>query len=268
MSLFIYERENEIMSRDAILIVDDDKIIREAFRLAFDEFRIIAASNGEEALAILRRPNSIGIAVLDVMMPGMKGTELLREIKKLQPDCKVAMLTGCGIKDVIIEALRGNADDFIEKPFDAEETRGILARLMSEVNSGQTGRHPQGDEKICRAQKFIEQNFNKELSLKDIAAELCLSPKYLSRLFKEKSGRSFSEYKIGIRMRKAKELLRAGAYTVGQIAYKVGYQTPDAFMRAFKRMTGLRPSGYRAAGTPAPAITRRRIDEASGRRRR
>lgn len=256
------------MNRDAILIVDDDAIVLNSFMAVFDEFRVIAAANGDAALALLRKPNRIAVAVVDVMMPGMKGTELLREIKALKPECKVVMLTACGIKDVIIEALRGNADDFIEKPFDVAQTREIIVRLMKETDRQCARRYGGGDEKIYLAQRFIEQNFNKTISLKDAADEVCLSPKYLSRLFKAKSGRSFNEYKTGVRIRKAKELLRGSRDTVGQIAYKVGYQTPDAFMKIFKRMIGVRPSGYRAAGRPAPALTRKKDDETFAGRRR
>ena len=70
-------------------------------------------------------------------------------------------------------------------------------------------------------------------------------PKYFSRIFKEKAGMTFSRYKIGLRIEKAQELLAGTTLPVIAIASKVGYLNPDAFMKIFKRVTGMRPLEYR-----------------------
>lgn len=235
------------MYRETILIVDDEQVIRDLFMYAFDEYRIIAASSGEEALSILRRPHDIRLVILDVRLPGMNGTEVLKEIKTTVPDCRVVILTGYGSKDLAVEALRHDADEFIEKPFDIEETRAILRRQLDALHKDSSGSGGGQEERICRAIRLINCNYNKHLSLSDVAGELYLCPKYFSRLFREKTGKSFVGYRIAERMRRAREFLEKSAFTISQIAYKVGYQSPDAFMKIFKRATGMRPLEYRLA---------------------
>ncbi len=99
-----------------ILLVDDDDVLRNEFVECFGEFGIAEAANGQEALAYLKKPNEIDLAILDVRMSGMNGIELLERIKRVAPAVRVIIFTGYGSKDVAIEALRSKADDYIEKP--------------------------------------------------------------------------------------------------------------------------------------------------------
>lgn len=233
------------MPGEKILIVDDSDNIREIFMIAFEEFSILTATNAEEALNILRKPNDIDLIVLDVMMPGMNGLELLKEIKELNRDCRIVIMTGYSSKDIVVEALRLHADEYIEKPFDVENVKAIFKRLLEEKNR-QKVNFASGQEKIGIAQRLIQRNYNKSLSLQDVSKELYLNYKYLSRLFKEKTGVSFNEYKVRLKIDSAKEFLKASNCNIGEIAYKVGYQNPDSFMKMFKRSTGFTPSEYRS----------------------
>lgn len=233
------------MAGEKILVVDDEKIVREAFMAAFDDYEIVPAASGQEALNILERPNDIDLVILDVVMPGLNGIQLIKEIKRITPKLGVAMLTGYGSKDVVVEALRAHADDFIEKPFDIKRTQGTIERLLSKTKKSSLMESQGRDGKIIKAQEFIKRNYNKSLSLRDVAQMSYLSPKYFSRLFKEKTGKNFNEFRVGLRMEVAKQLLRKVNYNISQIACTVGYQNPDSFMKMFKRVTGLTPSEYR-----------------------
>lgn len=233
------------MSREKILVVDDEKIVRDTFTMVFNEYRIVEASNGKEALDILRRPNDIDLIVLDVVMPDISGVELLKEIKKMDPNHKVIILTGYGNKELVIEALRSDADEYLEKPFDISIVKEIFERLLSERRSEQLSLSG-SDDKIGLAKRFIERNYDRvDLSLRDVAENIYLSPAYLSRIFKQKTGKTFVEYKMGLRVKAAKRFLEKCNCTVTQIAYMVGYQNPDSFMKMFKKITGQRPSQYR-----------------------
>jgi YesN/AraC family two-component response regulator len=234
------------MPGEKILLVDDEKIVREAFIAAFDnEYTIAPASGGQEALDILKQPNDIDLIILDVMMPGLNGIQLVKEIKKISPELKVVIFTGYGSKDVVIEALRADADEFIEKPFDIKQTREIIERLLDRRNNSSQAESHGTDGKIRKAQEYIKRNYNKFISLKD-AAQMCyMSPKYFSRIFKEKTGKSFNEFRVGLRIDAAKQILTKGGRSINQIAYTVGYQNPDSFMKMFKRTTGFTPSEYR-----------------------
>jgi two-component system, response regulator YesN len=232
------------MRKKKILVVDDDRVISEVFATAFDrQYDIVPAADGRQALSILGKPHDIDLIFLDVNMPGLSGLDLLRQVKQSHPSCKVILLTGYGYKEVMLEALRADADDFIEKPFDLAYVDAVIKKFITERKEGT--RAVQTD-KMRAAQDFIGRNFEKAVTLRDVSSHVFLSPKYLSRLFKEKTGTTFHEFRVGLRIQKAKQLLKRNNFSVSQVGCMVGYETPDAFMKVFKKVTGMRPSEYRA----------------------
>ncbi len=233
------------MFGEKILVVDDAESVRETFISAFDEYSIITAKNAEEALSVIKKTGDIGLIVLDVMMPGKCGLDLLKDIKKINKHCKVIVMTGYSTKDVAIEALRSDADEYIEKPFDIGRVKAIFEKLLNSNGASGKPRAGKTGEKIEFAKLFIKKHYNKPFSLEEIAEKVCLNYKYFSRVFKEKTGKSFNEYKLNLRMSSAKQFLEGCGWTVSQIAYKIGYQNPDSFMKMFKKFTGFTPSGYR-----------------------
>jgi YesN/AraC family two-component response regulator len=235
-----------------ILLVDDDEIFREELSECLEDYGVIEASTGGEALEILKKPNEIDIVLLDVMMPGRRGTDVLSEIKRLEPEMSVIMLTGHSSKDIAIDALRGNADDYIEKPVDVPL---LLESIRNQLHGrdGSRDEYPPGAEgKIAHVAEFLARNYQKRVSLDDVAGLVCLSPKYLSRLFKEKTGKGFNEYRLGVKMEKAGEMLRETGLTVNEISYRLGYSNMESFIRMFKKTKGMTPTEYRkAAADPA-----------------
>ena len=230
-----------------ILLVDDDSEFREEIRECLSQYRIIEASNGEEALRIIRKPHAIDLVLLDVLMPGLKGTEVLKEIKRLAPDLGVIILTGNSTQDIAIEALRGHADDFIEKPFDVEHFNSMIYKfLASRQKAGRTGESHRTGGKMERVKSFLKNNYDKKVSLKNVAEEVCLSPKYLSRVFKEKTGLGFNDYRLSIKMEVAQDLLKTNQTSVQTVADKLGYKNVESFVRIFKKMTGRTPTAYRS----------------------
>jgi len=231
-----------------ILLVDDDREFREEFRDYLEDYEVIEASNGEEALELLKRPNVIDLVILDVMMPGLRGTQVLKEMKKIAPHVGIIILTGYGSEDVAVEALRGDADDYIRKPLDLDKTKEIIERLL-ETKQGEADIENLGIEgKIERVKRFVERNYHKKVCLKHAAAAVYLSTKYLSRIFKQNTGIGFSDYKLKIKVEKAKELLRKTGYNIDQISDKMGYQNTESFIRIFKKFTGYTPTEYRNKG--------------------
>ena len=158
-----------------------------------------------------------------------------------------AQLHRCCSKDIAIEALRLDADDYIEKPFDIDSVKAVFDRLLKEASSSTGALNQQAqDSKIQLAQRLLKRNYNRNFSLQDASKEVFLSYKYLSRVFKEKTGRGFNKYRLELKINSAKQLLKESRDTVTQIAYKVGYHNPDSFMKMFKRITGRTPSEFRA----------------------
>jgi two-component system, response regulator YesN len=230
---------------EKILIVDDDAEFREELRDYLEGYEVIEVSGGMEALKLLKQANEIGVVVLDVMMPGLTGTDALGEIKKIDPDLGIIIMTGHSSKDVVIEALKGHADDYIEKPADIGKIKETIDKLLARrVQAGAIDiTDSQG--KIEKVKYFIERNSFKKTTLKDAAQSVCLSPKYLSRLFKEKSGMGFNEYRLGIKIAKSKELLKKSGLNVNQVSDKLGYENTESFIRQFKKITRCTPAEYR-----------------------
>jgi len=203
------------------------------------------AADGKEAMQILRKPNDIDVVLLDVMMPGLNGTDVLRQMKRLSPALAIVILTGYSSKDVAVEALKGHADEYIEKPLDIEKTKEIIERLLQEKRTGKDGCACICEDKIEKVKRFVKRNFQKKVTLKDAAEAVFLSPKYLSRVFKERTHIGFNEYKLRCMLSRSKELLARTGLTVNQISDQIGYQNAESFIRIFEKLTGVTPSGYR-----------------------
>ena len=103
--------------KDKILLVDDEEGIRKVLGITLSDagYRVFVAENGQEAFRIFKT-ESPPIVMTDIKMPGMDGIELLKNIKRLNPDTEVIMITGHGDMDLAIESLKHEATDFITKP--------------------------------------------------------------------------------------------------------------------------------------------------------
>lgn len=110
-----------------ILVAEDDPISRRSTIgiLAKDGYRIVEVVNGTDAWRILKQPNSPKMAIIDWMMPGLDGLELCRELSD-RADGRLAyviLLTAKGERDDVVAGLEAGADDYMIKPFHAEELR-------------------------------------------------------------------------------------------------------------------------------------------------
>jgi YesN/AraC family two-component response regulator len=230
---------------ESVLLVDDDPVFRSEFQECFGEYGVVQAGNGEEALSILKKPNAIDLVFLDVRMSGLSGIDVLSRIRKLNPNLRVVILTGYSSKDIAIEALRGQADDYIEKPLDIEATKQIMEKFIGRRRGAPGLDSIDAVQKIERVKEFVRRNIFKKITLEDAASAVCLSPKYLSRIFKDHAGVGFNDYKLALKMDEARNLLLTTGYTVEQITDKLGYQTAESFIRQFKKHTSQTPGCFR-----------------------
>jgi thioredoxin reductase (NADPH) len=131
------------MSKPVILTVDDDpevlgaieRDLRQHFR---KDFRIVRAGSPEEGLEVARQLKQRGVAIalflVDQRMPGMSGTELLREVRKLHPDARKALLTAYADTEAAIVSINEvQLDHYLMKPWDPPEERlyPVLEDLLS-----------------------------------------------------------------------------------------------------------------------------------------
>jgi DNA-binding response OmpR family regulator len=119
------------MKRETVLLVDDEEEFVSALseRLTLRGIEVETALNGEEALARLKERQA-AVVILDVMMPGLGGLEVLRQIKISYPGTQVILLTGHGSTKEGMEGMRLGAFDYLIKPVDIEE---LLAKMKEAV---------------------------------------------------------------------------------------------------------------------------------------
>src|SRR5579859_1149355 len=113
-----------------ILIAEDEPVSRrllEAFLRKWD-YAVVAVAEGNDALALLEAEDPPRLAILDWMMPGIEGVEICRRVRERsgRPYTYVILLTARGHKQNLLAGLKAGADDFLSKPFDAEELRARL----------------------------------------------------------------------------------------------------------------------------------------------
>jgi YesN/AraC family two-component response regulator len=225
--------------------VDDDPTFKGEFKECFPEYNFLDAASAEEAFRILQNPHEVDIVILDVRMDGMSGLDALGKIKDISPESGIVVVTGHGSKDVVLRALRGMADNYIEKPFDIEATREIIENLLEKRRAGGNCGDDDLEGKIAHVKRFVQRNYLRKIGLADACHVASLSPKYLSRIFKEQTGMHFSEYKLALKLERAKTLLESTGYTVAQISDKLGYNNTESFIRLFKKRARVTPSHYR-----------------------
>jgi CheY-like chemotaxis protein len=120
----------EVSIPGRILLVDDHAAFRSEFKAYFEEYEIIEACSGEEALEMLRKPNQIDVVILDVNMPGMNGIQVLGEIRKINYNVGIIIQTGYDAKELFLKALREKADDYLAKPLNIDAARKAIERLL------------------------------------------------------------------------------------------------------------------------------------------
>jgi transcriptional regulator GlxA family with amidase domain len=102
------------------------------------------------------------------------------------------------------------------------------------------------DTQILEAQCFVEKEFKRDLTIKELAQRVCMSPRTFERRFKTATGQSPVQYLQRIRVEAAKRALESGQEPFDQITYSVGYEDPASFRRLFKRVVGISPRAYRS----------------------
>lgn len=120
---------SEAADGPSLLIVDDDRILRERLARALRErgFEVTTASSFDEALPIATE-ESPEMAVVDLRMPGKSGLELVRELHSLDPQTKIVVLTGYGSIATAVEAVRLGATNYVAKPADVDDLLAAFDR--------------------------------------------------------------------------------------------------------------------------------------------
>jgi DNA-binding NtrC family response regulator len=117
-----------------ILAIDDESSILESYRMALGGLHeITVAGGGADGLDRLQQ-GGIDVVLLDISMPGQSGIEVLREIRRRECDCAVIMVTVHRDVEMVVEAMKAGADDYLTKPFKVAELRHAVERNLKVVH--------------------------------------------------------------------------------------------------------------------------------------
>ncbi|MBF0224269.1 MAG: response regulator [Desulfobacterales bacterium] len=126
----------EISFIPRILIIDDEKRIRDGCQKVLEQegFEVLSAQNGTLGLQMIENEH-FDIILLDLMMPGLSGFDVLEKVKSLHPDTVIIVITGYATVEHSIEAMKKGAFDFIPKPFSPDQLRIIVSKAIEHTRA-------------------------------------------------------------------------------------------------------------------------------------
>ncbi len=244
----------------SILIVDDDPGLLEALRTALSPpHDVRAAPTGIEALSIVQQ-HPLDMVLLDYLLPDISGLVLLRVLKQAYASLLVVLMTGFGSEEVVIEALRGGAYDYLKKPISLTDIQSRVAKLLMARREARNSKprlpwlldpaQPRAkdgphDASIRRAVALIDKQLHTEIRLDQVAREAGMSKFHFCRHFKHVTELTFREFLARRRIARAVELLRDQTRSVSEVYLDVGFKNLSHFSRVFLKLTGKSPSRYR-----------------------
>lgn len=141
-------------------------------------------------------------------------------------------LSGRGPQEIERLATRGQVVRWLEQ---------LLNELLMYLEQYSFGRSAL----IEKARQYVRENVEKRIMLQDVADYVCISPAYLSSLFKKLYNQNLVDYINQVKMERACQLIREGRYRIYEISYRMGFENAYYFSRVFKRHVGMTPTEYR-----------------------
>ena len=234
-----------------IVIVDDEPKIRNGLSRLLSSrpgFEVAGVfDNAAEALEQLSVCHA-DVIITDIKMPEISGLELIDRIREKDQETKIIILSGYSDFAFAQRAIELGVMRYLTKPTNARELIGILEGIQKESEEKQQTKEPEKKVTNLFVQKaidYISLNYPEKLSLTKIAEQLCITPNYLSELFKKHTGKNVSEYIMDYRLEKACQYLENPQLRIGEIAVKVGISDVRYFSSMFKKKYELTPTEYR-----------------------
>ena len=153
------------MNRDHLVVIDDDKSFRSYLTTLLEAIghRVTCFASGEEAVEALEKGLAPSMIILDIIMEGLSGIEVLKKVRQIREDLPIIMLTGVDQTQTIVEAMRFGASDYLVKPFETEELeiaiRNVFekADLVDEIKRLRTLLHREDQETaVFHSPKMLE----------------------------------------------------------------------------------------------------------------
>jgi len=180
-----------------ILIVDDDKAICDFMQSLLEKDGFIVKTLSDSTLVEDEvRQGDYHVLILDLMMPKVDGIEVLKKIRTIDSDIAVVIFTAHPNLDSAVASMKLDAVDYIKKPFNVDEFREVLARVMKKKGLART---PEEQLHKIIGDTIRTMRKEKELTLKQMSRRTGLSISLLSQIERAESSPSISSlYKIAI----------------------------------------------------------------------
>lgn len=248
------------MDKYSILLVDDEELALRGMEegihwelLGID--RVYKRNSMKSAQEFLEK-TCVDLMVCDIEMPGGSGIELIRWVREQYPGILCIFYTCHADFSYCQEALKMGALDYVVKPIPYEELEQVLGKALLTVEKnkaakglenlwGELTRQEKKESPVEKVKKIIAENISVEMSREELAAQVFMSPDYLTKLFKKETGMSLSDYIIKKRISLAQQLLNRTELSVVEISQRAGFSYSSYFVRIFKKKTGLTPQQYR-----------------------
>lgn len=266
------ESNNTNPGEHTLLVVEDNIDLRRYLtELLADQWRVFQAPDGIAALEILEK-EEIDVVLSDIMMPKMDGLSLLEAVRDNLETSHIpfVLLSARHDTDTRLMGLTLAADDFLTKPFSAEEIRlklknivlsrqllraAILRGFSDEADRNlDKGADKQTQKHLCpRDHKFLERlnhwlaehHAKPEQTVTDMASSLSVNERTLQRKIRALTGLTPMNFLTQYRLEKGKTMLRDPSLSIQEIAFDLGFNSQQAFSRAFKQHFSQTPSQWR-----------------------
>ncbi len=245
-----------------IVIADDESTIRNGLSRLITSYHMglevaALAADGEEALAAVCRFRP-QLLLIDINMPRMDGLTAICEIRRIDPEMKILILSGYDDFSYAQQALEYGVFTYLLKPVDFHSFRNVLQAAMdsygrrawelSRLKEENALLAPDSDlpGRLLAYLRFS--HTENSLTLQKTAELFHVSPSYVTKIVRQKTGIPFTDYVNKLRIVSAQALLKdqTRALTIGEVAEAVGYSSQNYFCRVFKAETGLPPNQWRS----------------------
>lgn len=243
-----------------LLIVDDEYEIRNGLSNYFPwneiGFHVVDhIENGEQALKVIQE-KQIDVLLCDINMPILSGVELAKILFERNYCIKTVFFSGYRDFEYARQALEYGVRGYLVKPTSYVELKELFSRIKDELDQqrkpspeinateGNATKSSYDEMMIQKINTYIEMHYN-SVTLESLAEHVSMNPQYISKFYKLKTGTTFSDYLIGVKMKKAAELLGEIQFKTYEISDIVGYKNPKNFTRTFKNFYGMSPRQYR-----------------------
>ena len=243
-----------------LLIVDDNIQIIEYLAGYFErQFKIVTASNGNDALAIVAS-EPIDIIISDVMMSGLDGIQFCKKVKQNIITCHIPVVLLTAKSETIhhVKGLEAGADDYVTKPFSVSlleaKMLNILRsrRRLKEHYSSTTEIVPENialntmdEELLHNAISIIEEGLiDPDFSVLKLSRKIGMSRSSLYLKLKAITGESTTDFIKRIKFKKATELIESKQHSMTEVAYLSGFSSLSYFSTSFKQYYGCLPTEY------------------------